>query len=259
MKRVLKTLVALAACAVLTGTAFARTPGKGLFGGVTLRAGLQGGYADRTVRWEKGADETKIKIGGVGLAMDLTFPRGFGISLFGGMASTDPKGTVFRDLPISLDYQGGTVRGFAFGGGIRKSLFVFGDFETGARARYVIFTGPSKTLPIEGFAVAGEAVGKPKWSELEIGPTLAYKAYKNFTPYLGVSLSWFRGDFRMTETLGELAGSQVRKLAQKGLLRVALGATYDLGRRIVIDGEAGIVPVKGGSDIGATVRLLYGF
>jgi hypothetical protein len=259
MKRVSKTFVVLASCVVLVGTASARTPGKGLFGAVTLRAGLQGGFGDRTVRWDKGTDETKVKTRTVGLAVDLTFPHGFCLSLFGGMAFTDPRGAIFRHLPISLDYQGGTVRGFAFGAGVRKSLFVFGNFETGARAKYVIFTGPSKTWPIQGFAVDGEAVGKPKWSEFEVGPTLTYKAYENFTPYLGVSLSWFRGDFRMTETLGELGGTQVRKLAQKGLMRVALGASWDLGHGIVIDGEAGLIPVKGGPDIGATVRLLYGF
>jgi hypothetical protein len=259
MKSITKTFVVLASCAVLVGAAAARTTGTGLFGGVTLRVGLQGGFGDRTVCWDKGTDETKVKTRTAGLSVDLTFPRGFGISLFGGMAFTDPRGTVFRHLPISLDYQGGTVRGFAFGAGVRKSLFAFGDFETGARARYVIFMGPSKTWPIEGFAVDGEAQGKPKWSEFEIGPTLTYKAYKNFTPSLGVSLSWFRGDFRMTETLGEIGGTQVRKLAQKGLLRVALGAAWDLGRGVVVDGEVGIIPVKGGPDIGATVRVLYGF
>ena len=259
MKRALKTFVVLAASTVLAGTASARTPGKGLFGGVTLRAGLQGGLADRTIRWDNGTDETKIKTRMAGLAMDLTFPHGFGINLFGGMAFTDPRGAIFTHLPISLDYQAGTLRGFAFGAGVRKSLIAFGDFETGARARYVIFTGPSKNRPIEGFGVSGEAVGKPKWSEFEIGPTLTYRAYERFTPYMGVSLSWFRGDFRMTETLGELGGTQVRKLAQKGLLRIALGASWDIGRGVVVDGEAGIIPVRGGTNIGATIRLLYGF
>lgn len=259
MSRIAKTFAVLALGGVLAGTASARTPGKGLFGGVTFKAGLQGGFGNRTVRWDKGTDATTFKTGAAGLALDLTLPRGFGVSLFGGPASTDPKGTKFAHLPISLEYQGGAVRGFVFGAGIRKSLFVFGNFETGARAGYVIFTGPEKSWPIEGFTQTGEARGKPKWSELEIGPTLAYKAYKNFTPWLGVSLSWFRGDFPMRETLGELTGTQVRKLAQKGLLRVALGTAWEIGRGFVVDGEAGIVPVKGGSDIGATIRLLYGF
>lgn len=259
MNRASRTFAVLATCAVLAGTSSARTPGKGLFRGVTLRAGLQGGFGDRTVRWDKGADETGIKTLAAGLVVDLTFSAGFGMSLFGGPASADPKGTIFTRLPISLEYRGGAVRGFAFGGEVRKSLLAFGAFETGARARYVIFSGPSKTSPIEGFAVDGEAVGKPKWSELEMGPTLTYKAYKDFTPWLGIFLNWFRGDFRMTETLGELAGTQVRKFSQKGLLRVALGASWDIGHRFAVVGEAGIVPVKGGSDIGATVRLLYGF
>lgn len=259
MMRIAKTFAVLAVGAALAAPAFARTPGKGLFGGVTLKAGLQGMFGNRTVRWDKGTDATTFKTFAAGLALDLAFPRGFGVSLFGGPASTDPKGTIFTHLPISLEYQGGAVRGFVFGAGLRKSLFVFGDFETGARAGYVLFTGPEKSWPIEGFAQTGAARGKPKWSELEIGPTLTYKAYKSFTPWLGVSLSWFRGDFPMTETLGELTGTQVRKLAQKGLLRVAVGTSWEIGRGFVVDGEARIVPVKGGSDIGATVRLLYGF
>lgn len=257
--RAARTFAVLAVCAVLAGPALALTPDKGLFGGVTLKAGLQGWFGDRTVRWDKGADETKIKSVMAGLTLDLTLPGGFDVSLFGGPAATNPKGAIFSHLPISLEYQGGAVRGFAFGAGIRKSLFVFGDFETGARAGYVIFTGPAKKWPIEGFAVTGTAEGKPKWSEFEIGPTLTYKAYRNFTPWLGLSLSWFRGDFSMTEKLGELAGTQVRKLVQKGLLRISLGTSWDIGRGFVVDGEAGFVPAKGGSDLGATVRLLYGF
>ncbi len=259
MKRAVRAFAGLAACAVLAGTAFARAPDKGLFAGLTLRAGLQGGFENRAVRWDKGADETTIKTVMAGLSLDLTLPRGFGVSLFGGPASTNPKGAIFAHLPISLEYQAGSIRGFTFGVGIRKSLFTFGDFETGARAGYVIFTGPAKTWPIEGFAVTGTAQGKPKWSEFEIGPTLTYKAYRSFTPWLGVSLSWFQGDFSMTEKLGELTGTQARKLAQKGLLRFSLGASWDIGRGFVVDGEAGIVPAKGGSNIGANVRLLYGF
>jgi len=259
MKRASKAFVVLALGAVLVGSSSARTPGHGLFGDIILKVGVRAGLAGRTVRWDKGPDESVLKTSTLGLAADMTFARGFGLSLFAGLGSADADGTVFRALPISLKCAGGAVRGFSFCAAVRKTLFSFGDIETRARARYVTYTGSSKSWPIEGFAVDGDARGRPKWSELEIGPTLAYKAFKNFTPYLGVSLDWCRGDFRMTETLGELDGTQTRKFAQKGLLRIALGASCDLWRGLVVDGEAAVVPSKGKADVNATLRLLYGF
>ena len=259
MNRAVKMFVALAVGAVLAGGASAQTPRKGLFEDPALKVGIEGGFAAKSVRWDKGTDESTIGTRRLGLAADVAFANGLGLSLFAGWGSSDPEDAVFRNLPISLEYAAGAMKGLAFGAAVRKTLITFGDLETGARASYVIFTGTSKTWPIGGFAVEGDARGRPKWSEFEIGPTVAYKAFTRLTPYLGLSLSWFRGDFRMTESLGELGGEQVRKFAQKGLLRIALGASFDLGRGFFIDGEAGAVPAKGKTGTGATVRLLYGF
>lgn len=259
MNRVAKAVGALAACAMLAGSASARTPGNGLFGDPALKFGIQGGFAARSVRWDKGTDESRLKTRLLGLAADVTFSSGLGLSLFAGTGYADPDGAVFGTLPISLEYRAGAVNGIAFGGEVRKRLVAFGDFETGARAGCVIYTGSTKSWPIEGFAEEGDARGRPKWLEFEIGPTLSYTAVPRLTPYLGLSLNWFRGDFRMTETLGELGGTQVRKFAQKGLLRIALGASYEFGRGFFVDGEAGIIPAKGRTDLGATVRLLYAF
>ena len=259
MKHPLQTFVILAFGAALAGNASAQTPGHGPFSGFVLKIGIRGGFAGRAIRWDKGPDETGLKTSTLGLAADMTFARGLGLSLFAGLGSSDASGAIFRDLPISLKYGGGAVKGFAFGGAVRKALFDFGDFETEARVSYVTYTGSSKSWPIEGFTVNGDARGRPKWSEIEVGPILTYKAFEGFTPYLGVSLDWFRGDFRMTENLGELDGTQTRKFAQKGLLRIALGASWAAWRGLVIDGEAGVVPSKGKADVSATLRLLYGF
>jgi hypothetical protein len=259
MNRADKMFVALVVGAVLVGSASAQTSGTGLFARPTLKLGIQGGFASRGVRWDKGPDESTLKTLLLGLTADVTFARGFGLSLFAGLGSSDPDGAVFRNLPVSLEYGAGAMKGLAFGAAVRKTLVAFGDFETGARAGCVIYSGTSKTWPIEDFAVEGEARGRPKWSEFEIGPTLSYKAIPRFTPYLGLSLNWFKGDFRMTETLGELAGEQVRKFARKGLLRIAAGASFELGRGFFVDGEAGVIPSKGKAGAGATVRLLYGF
>lgn len=258
MTSAVKTMARLALGAVLAAgplSAAAERPS----GGMSLKLGLCGGFASRTVEWDKGDDGSKIKTGLVGIAADVGLARGFDLSLFAGMAFTDPDGAIFPGLPITLEYGAGAVRGLAFGAALRKSLFVLGEFETGARASVVTSTGSSKTWPIEGFAVDGEAEGRPKWTEIEVGPTIAYTGYRGFRPYLGLSVSLFRGDFRMAEKLGELEGEQSRKFAQKGVLKVAAGAALDLGHGIAIDGEAGLVPVKGGTDLRAAVRLMYGF
>ena len=81
------------------------------------------------------------------------------------------------------------------------------------------------------------------------GASLVYAAYENFVPYLGVSLSWLWGDFRMTETMGDLQGTQIRKIKQKGLIRISLGTTFQLARQFSLRGEAGIIPAKGGTDL----------
>jgi len=251
--------VFLAACLILAGTAAGRAQEKSLFQGMTIKLGLGTDALSRNVQWDKGPDESKLKAYNVYLASEFEFPIDLTLGLFAGLNFSDFKGSLFRSLPISINYQAGAVKGVVLGGELRKGLFSFGDFETESAVRFVSSLGSTKNCPIEGFAVPGETRGKPKWSQLDAGASLVYTAYKKFRPYLGVSLSWLWGDFRMTESMGDLQGTQVREMRQKGLVRISLGTTFQVTRQFGLRGEAGIVPSKGGTDLSASLRLLYGF
>jgi len=251
--------VFLAACLLLAGAAAGRAQEKGLFQGVNIKLGLGADTLSRNVQWDKGPDGSKLKATNVFLASEFEFPIDLTLGLFAGLSFSDFKGLLFQDLPFSVEYQAGAVQGILLGGELRKGLFSFGDFETEAAAQFVSSLGSTKKWPIEGFAVPGETSGKPKWSQLNAGASLVYAAYENFRPYLGVSLSWLWGNFRMTETMGDLQGTQIREIKQKGLVRISLGTTFQVARQFGLKGEVGIVPIKGGTDLSASLRLLYGF
>ena len=127
MNRAVKTFVALAVGAVLAGGASAQTPRKGLFEDPVLKVGIEGGFAAKSVRWDKGTDESTVRTRRLGLAADVTFAGGLGLSLFAGWGSSDPEDAVFRNLPISLEYGAGAMKGLAFGAAVRKTLVTFGD------------------------------------------------------------------------------------------------------------------------------------
>jgi len=251
--------VFLAACLLLAGAAAGRAQEKGLFQGVNIKLGLGADTLSRNVQWDKGPDGSKLKATNVFLASEFEFPIDLTLGLFAGLSFSDFKGLLFQNLPFSVEYQAGAVQGILLGGELRKGLFSFGDFETEAAAQFVSSLGSTKKWPIEGFAVPGETLGKPKWSQLNAGASLVYAVYENFRPYLGVSLSWLWGNFRMTETMGDLEGTQVREMRQKGLVRISLGTTFQVTRQFGLRGEAGIVPAKGGTDLSASLKLLYGF
>jgi len=251
--------VFLAACLLLAGAAAGRAQEKGLFQGVNIKLGLGADTLSRNVQWDKGPDGSKLKATNVFLASEFEFPIDLTLGLFAGLSFSDFKGLLFQDLPFSVEYQAGAVQGILLGGELRKGLFSFGDFETEAAAQFVSSLGSTKKWPIEGFAVPGETLGKSKWSQLNAGASLVYAAYENFRPYLGVSLSWLWGNFRMTETMGDLQGTQIREIKQKGLVRISLGTTFQVARQFGLKGEVGIVPIKGGTDLSASLRLLYGF
>jgi hypothetical protein len=249
----------LAACLILAAAPAGRAQEKSLFRGTAIKLGLGTDAFSRRVQWDKGPDGSKLEAYQVTLASEFEFPVDLTLGLFAGLDFSDFNGLFFRDLPFSIDYQAGAVKGLFFGGELRKGLFSFGDFETETAVRFVSSLGSTKKWPIEGFAVPGAAQGKPRWSQFDAGASLIYAAYEKFVPYLGVSLSWLWGDFRMTETMGDLQGTQVRKLRQKGLLRISLGTNFHVTNQLSLRGEAGIIPAKGGTDLGASLRFLYGF
>ncbi|MDH4197151.1 MAG: hypothetical protein OEW05_07080, partial [Candidatus Aminicenantes bacterium] len=141
----------------------------------------------------------------------------------------------------------------------KAKLLSSGAIEMDVWGRYVTSLGTTKTWPIEGFGAPGEAVGKPDWTLAEVGPRLVYAGFQNAAPYLAVTANWLWGDFKIDESLGELEGSEIKKVRGLGHVRAAAGTTLDLSSRVAVWGEAGLIPRSGGLDWNIRGALRFSF
>jgi hypothetical protein len=172
---------------------------------------------------------------------------------------TDVDGLVFHHLPVSLEYRAGAVSGILVGAEVAARGPAWGAFELDGRARFLTSAGTQTSWPLEGFAVRGEARGKPNWTAVEAGPRVSYKGWRTAVPYLFAAANWLWGDIRMEETLDTLGGDETKSIKGAGLVRTGAGATFAIGRRATLWAEAGIVPRRGGADYDARLALLYSF
>jgi hypothetical protein len=151
------------------------------------------------------------------------------------------------------------MKGLVLGAELEALLLKSGDFEIKTAGRFVSSLGMSKTWPLEGFAVEGEAKGRSNWMEASAGPRLAYLLSDAFVPYIEVNARWFRADFRMDETLGDLQGHEKRLVKGDFSFSVGLGGDARVSDRLTIKAKAGFIPYAGGVDALASVGLLYVF
>jgi hypothetical protein len=225
----------------------------------SIAAGLGFENFTRTVVWSGDEASSKITASRVAARANLELGQGLVLSLSAGLSFTDFENLTFSSLPISLEYGGSPVTGFTLGAEIAAPLKKFGDFEIGVAGRFVYSFGMSKTWPLEGFAVEGEAGGGPNWMEVAAGPRLAYLMFNRVRPFIELSARWFWAEFRMTETLGELAGTETKRVKGDFAVGATLGADADIGRHIEALVRASIMPFAGGVDSLLSIGVLYKF
>lgn len=224
-----------------------------------LMAGLNFDHFSRTVVWDGDTGPSRLQASLVSARTDFGFGKGLTLSLSAGLSLTDFEGLAFGTLPIPLAYDASPIKGLVLGAELEALLLKSGDFEIKAAGRFVSSFGMSRTWPLEGFAVVGEAKGRSNWMEASAGPRLAYLLSDAFVPYLEVNARWLRADFRMEETLEDLQGHE-KKLVKGDLsFSVALGGDTRVSDRLTIKAKAGLVPYAGGADVLASVGLLYMF
>ena len=256
----MKKRLATASFIVMAVALAAAVPARaGWLSQVKTRLGLGTEVFSRSLKDDANAGSAKLSGTAFLLTSEFRFPGRFDLNVFAGLGLPKFNGLVFDNLPFSLEYQGGAVAGFLIGGEIRKKIVEFGDFEIGAASRFVFSFGSNKTWPMTGFAEEGQAGGKPRWSEISLGPTLTYTGYERISPYLNVSLDRLSGTFRMAETMGELEGVESKSIKGQGLVRVSFGAFYEASARLGLRAEAAVIPKKGGVDTGVSLRIFYVF
>jgi hypothetical protein len=226
-------------------------------GSVRLGAGF-GGFS-RTITWDDGAHESNLAAGSVAVRGEFTLRPGLAFELAAGLSMPNFDGLVFRGLPISVDYEAGAVNGVLLGAAVRARLLTFGAFEIGADGRFVYSLGLSKTWTMTGFAVEGTVTGSPSWFDATVGPRISYTGAGRFVPFATIAADWLSGTFTMDQALGDLTGHEAKKVQSKGFLAVSLGADWELSARVLLRGEAGILPYSGGTDLRASLAVFYRF
>jgi hypothetical protein len=254
-----------AGCLIVLGSLFLAAGGSAAAAEPKVKAvsaGLSFDHFTRTVVWKGDESSSRILSQLVSARAEFGTGRGLVFSLSAGLSLADFKGLAFGSLPISLEYGGAPIAGLALGAEILAPLHRAGDFEIIAAGRFVSSFGMSKTWPLEGFAVEGEAKGRPGWMEASIAPRAAYLFFDGVVPYLEVSARWFRAGFRMEEALEDLAGEETKRVTGDLAFGVALGVDAEVTERIAVRAKAGIMPFTGGVDglvsIGVQYRLQTG-
>jgi hypothetical protein len=225
----------------------------------SVSAGILFDHFSRTVVFEGDADASRVLANLISARAGFDLGHGLALSLTAGLSLSDFDALTFRDLPISLEFGSGALKGFVLGVELEGILFNFGDFEIEAAGRFVSSFGLARTWPLEGFAVPGESKGKASWIEASAGPRLAYRLSEDFVPYLEVAARWLRVDLRMDETLEDLHGTERKRVPGDLSVSVSLGGDVKLTERLKIKAKAGMAPFAGGVDGLASVGLVFAF
>jgi hypothetical protein len=189
-----------------------------------IGAGLNYENLSRTVVWTGDTSPSKIRANLITARADFGLGKGAVVSFSAGLSLADYKALVFDTLPISLQFDGTTISGLVLGAEAAVPIMKFSDFGLDGTGRFVYSLGMSKTWPIEDFAVEGEARGRSGWMEAAVGPRLSYYFFGRVVPYVELSLRWLRADFKMTETLADLGGTELKLVRGDLSFGAAVGA-----------------------------------
>ena len=209
--------------------------------------------------WDKDEESTKLKSYFFTISIEFELQKGFSVTPVLGYSFSNYESTIFRKLPFSIELDVGYIKGYIFGGEIKKSFFNIKDIEIGGIGQFVYYLGSKDKWEILGLNVKGQAAGKPSWMRGSVGPVFTYIGSDYFFPYLYINLNKLWGNFKMDQTIQDINGSEEKKLSGKSLFNASLGAVYEISEAFSFKGEVNIMPFKGGLDFGLMIKAIYSF
>jgi hypothetical protein len=229
-----------------------------------LTISFQADWMSRTLLWDEETRSSRLVNPQALLSLGYQAMPGLDLSLLLGYSLASWDGLTFRSLPFSIENQAGAIGGPILGAEIRKSLFVRGYWELDLEARFTACLGKTAALTIEDLAVEGQADLKGSWMRIEAGPILHYRGFELFSPYVGVGYDRLWGRMKADEIIGDLEGSEEKKVAGAGAWALRFGTVYEPSASFQVGLGATLIPfapVDGGLglDYGATVRVRLGF
>ncbi len=227
--------------------------------GPGFTTGLVIEFLGRTLAWE--GEEAPSRMTGPALSVrqDIRIDEGLAFSLSAGFALSDFDELVFRGLPISLEYGSGAMPGLVLGAGVRSRFLRIGDIAIGGAGRMAAVWGLAKKWPMEGFAVPGDSTGRLSWAEGSVGPYLSLDRSGKFVPTLEISARWLWARLKMDQNLGELTGTETKKVAADPAAAVTVGGEYRLSGASALRVRGGVLFRRGATDIEASAGFHYTF
>jgi hypothetical protein len=250
---------------VFTSLSYSQEVTPDFSNGKKWSAGLGFEYFKRTMSWDEDSSISPLK------SYLMTFHVNYKIldslSLGGiiGYASSDFESLTFRELPLSLTVDKGTIGGILFGGEAQFTFYETNSFDFSVFGQYVYYKGGQKQWDIPGLAVEGTATGKPKWSRATVGLSLRYIVSEPILPYLNIGYSSLSGTFAMEESIQTLSRTEEKKISSVGNLFIGLGGIYNLSESLSLLLEVDVTPYgsgdnyESGFDLGALLRIMYSF
>ena len=232
--------------------------------GTRVRPSLAVEYFSRTISWDEGTSTSTLSSASAVLRGEVEFQKAVSLGLFLGYDLSNFNGLIFRQLPFSLDYQAGSIGSLIWGGDFEARVISLADFEIGIGAHFTMSLGRTKDFESPVLNAAGSLTGKGTWTRVLAGPVLRYTGYENFTPFLTVSYDMMWGTFTMNETIGDLVGSEEKKIRARGPVGIVIGTLFEPSDALKIKAELTAVPYKkltGGldTDYGASVKAVISF
>jgi len=223
-----------------------------------FRLGLEAEIFKRDITYDEAQSTTPLNSYFTTLRLEAEIADGYVFSLIGGYASSNYKSLIFRQLPFSIEFEGGGLGGTLFGAELSK-VFPFNSFGVGGQVRFLSYSGSEKKWLVPDLAVEGELKSTPSWQELSAGPVLAYLGYENFIPFLSVQYNYLSGKFILRELIENLTGEETKEIKAKAKFSLSAGATLILSSHLSFRGEATYLPHKGGSDWSLNLRGIFSF
>jgi hypothetical protein len=230
-------------------------PGSG--SSLSFKPGLRFDYISRTLSGDDGQSTSQLTSYFGAIVIGLQSRAGFWLAGLVGYSSSTFDGLSFRDLPLSVEYEGGGTKGLIVGGEINAGLLSAGSLAVDAFGQFLACLGTRAESSLPGLAVPGTVEGKPTWMHASIGPVFSYRGRGGFYPYLYPSFDYLWGTYEMNETIETLTGTENKKIKSKSLFGVAVGAALDVSPSLSLKGEAGLYPYQGGTDYSVTVKALF--
>lgn len=261
MKKFHLIFLAILLCLIFTRFSSAQDQEEGMFRAVSITPGIGFEFFSRTITWDDDQYTSKLKSSFFTFNTEFKFGKGFFINAILGyaMPGSSYNELTFRELPISVELDVGTIKGYLVGAEIKKSLIYAKDLRVDVLGQFFYYMGTKKEWEIPDFAVEGTVEGDPSWMRASIGPVFTYSGFDSFYPYLYLNFNKLWGKFKMVQTIQDLTGSEDKKISGASSFSASLGSIFKLSEVFGIKAEGNFIPHGDIVDFGFTVRIMYSF